>query len=49
MSRTACRGNASSYNKRLHGPAIAASVGLPALRATCPVFHRWVTRLEAVA
>ncbi len=38
-----------SYDKVLHGPAIANSVGLPALRAACPVFDRWITRLEAVA
>jgi len=37
------------YNKVLHGPAIANSVGLPRLRAACPVSERWITRLEALA
>lgn len=38
-----------SYDKLLHGPVIANSVGLPALRAACPVFDRWIRRLEALA
>jgi len=31
------------------GPIIASSIGLPQLRASCPHFHDWLTRIEAAA
>jgi hypothetical protein len=36
------------YRKTLHGPAALASAGLPALRARCARFDRWVSKLEAL-
>lgn len=36
------------FNKPTHGPAIVAAAGLPAIRAQCPRFDAWVTRLEAL-
>ena len=39
---------APSYRKPLHGPMIAARIGLAAMRRQCPHFDRWVTRLEAL-
>lgn len=36
-----------SYDKIVHGPDIAARIGLPRLRAACPRFGRWLTALEA--
>jgi hypothetical protein len=36
------------YLKAVAGPAIAAQIGLPALRAACPHFHTWITRLEGL-
>lgn len=38
-----------SYKKTLHGPLIAASIGLDALRQSCPHFHAWLNRLDALA
>ena len=35
--------------KTFHGPLIACSVGLDALRAACPHFHAWLQQLEALA
>lgn len=37
-----------NFRKRLHGPAIAAEIGLKAIRAACPRFHAWVERLESL-
>lgn len=37
------------YDKALHGPLAAESVGLPVLRQACPRFDAWVTRLEQLA
>ena len=37
------------YMKSIAGPAIAARIGLPALRAVCPHFNAWVARLEGLA
>lgn len=34
------------YQKRLHGPRIAARIGLSAIRQRCPHFDAWVSRLE---
>ena len=37
------------YSKVLHGPPAIADTGLAALRARCPRFDAWLTRLEALA
>ena len=37
------------YNKVVHGPQIAQTVGLPTIRRECPRFSAWVTRLESLA
>ena len=34
------------YRKVLHGSMMAERIGLGAIRAACPRFHAWVTRLE---
>lgn len=39
----------SGYRKRLHGPMVAKATGLPKIRAECPRFDEWVTRLEGLA
>lgn len=36
------------YNKRFHGPRVAQAIGLPAIRAQCPRFDRWVSWMEAL-
>ena len=37
------------YRKVRDGSDVAAAVGLPAMRAACPRFNLWLTRLEALA
>jgi Domain of unknown function (DUF4276) len=37
-----------SYQKTFHGPLIACEIGLDAIRQSCPHFHGWLTRLEAL-
>ena len=37
------------YDKRLHGWLVAREVGLATIRAECPRFHAWLTRLEGLA
>lgn len=34
------------YQKTLHGPLIAADIGLDAMRRVCPHFNGWLQRLE---
>lgn len=34
------------YEKPFHGPEVLRIAGLPAIRAQCPRFDAWVTRLE---
>lgn len=34
------------YGKVLHGPIVAGEIGLDAIRAECPRFNAWMTRLE---
>jgi len=34
--------------KAIAGPAIAGSIGLSKLRASCPHFHDWLTKLEGL-
>ncbi len=41
--------NIASYRKVLHGPMVTAHAGLPAIRAACPRFDAWVTKLESLA
>ena len=36
------------YEKAVDGPLVAMEIGLTAIRAECPRFHQWVTRLEAL-
>lgn len=36
------------YDKRLHGPILAEEIGLDRIRAECPRFDAWVTRLESL-
>ncbi len=38
----------SRYNKRVNGPQIAQTIGLPTIRAQCPRFNQWLTRLESL-
>ena len=37
------------YKKRLHGPMVAQQAGLATIRAECPRFGAWLTRLEGLA
>ncbi|HET7106576.1 MAG TPA: DUF4276 family protein [Candidatus Acidoferrum sp.] len=37
------------YKKTLHGPTVAARIGLQRIRAECPHFHQWLSNLEAFA
>ncbi|MGI8967137.1 MAG: DUF4276 family protein [Limisphaerales bacterium] len=38
-----------AYKKTLHGPTIAARIGLETIRAECPHFNGWMKKLEAFA
>ena len=38
----------TQYEKRLYGPLIAMEIGLETIRAKCPRFDKWVTRLESL-
>lgn len=40
---------AYEHMKAIAGPAIAVKISLPNLRAACPHFNAWVTRLEQLA
>lgn len=40
------KGYFAGYDKKLHGPEIVALAGLAAIRAECPRFDAWVTKLE---
>ncbi|RKH63720.1 DUF4276 family protein [Corallococcus interemptor] len=37
------------FQKTLHGPLAVMSIGLPAIRAACPHFAQWLSKLEALA
>lgn len=37
------------YRKALHGPPAAQRIGLPTIRARCPHFDHWLSRVEAHA
>lgn len=41
-------GHIPSYRKTVHGPLAVEATGLDSLRAACPRFNAWVTRLEAL-
>ena len=36
------------YGKVLHGPIVAGEIGLDTIRAECPRFNAWMTRLESL-
>jgi hypothetical protein len=36
------------FRKRKDGPPLAEKIGLPAIRACCPHFNSWISRLEAL-
>ena len=36
------------YNKRVDGPLLAEIIGMDTIRAECPRFNAWITRLEAL-
>lgn len=38
----------NEYRKRLHGPILAQRIGLDCLRANCPHFREWMSRLESL-
>ena len=37
------------YQKTLHGPLAVMDIGLAAIRAACPHFDQWLSKLEALA
>jgi hypothetical protein len=37
------------FRKTLHGPTATKRIGLTAIRARCPHFDSWITRLEKFA
>lgn len=37
------------YSKAIHGPLAATDIGLAAIRAACPHFNGWVTKLEQLS
>jgi hypothetical protein len=37
------------YKKPLYGKRISMEIGIPVIRAACPHFHDWLTRLERLA
>ena len=38
----------AGYQKRLHGPLVAEEIGLGMIRAQCPRFGNWISRLESL-
>ena len=36
------------YDKRVNGPIVALEIGLDTIRAECPRFNEWLTRMEAL-
>ena len=39
----------NAYRKTVHGPVIAARIGLERIRKECPHFNDWMTKLETFA
>ncbi len=37
------------YRKPVHGPQVAETMGLEAMRTECPRFNEWVSRLESLS
>lgn len=37
------------YRKKLHSPIVASRIGLNKLRAQCPHFNEWLTKLEGLS
>ena len=37
-----------NYKKASDGPTVLAKIGIPTIRASCPHFAGWLTRLEAL-
>lgn len=37
------------YRKSVHGPQVAATMGLETMRAECPRFKEWLSRLESLS
>lgn len=37
------------YDKPVHGPLVARTIGLDVIRRQCPRFHAWLSRLETLA
>ena len=42
------RKHCPSYKETSDGPTLLAKIGIPAIRARCPHFDGWLTRLEAL-
>ena len=42
-------GSSRVFQKRTHGPVIAGRIGLEKIRAACPHFNEWVSKLEGLA
>lgn len=42
-------GSPRVFQKRTHGPIIAARIGLDQIRKECPHFNNWMNKLEALA
>lgn len=42
-------GSARIFQKRTHSPIIAGKIGLAQIRAECPHFNGWLTKLEEIA
>ena len=38
-----------AYNKPLNGNLAASEIGLPDIRASCPHFSEWLSRMESLA
>lgn len=38
----------NGYRKTIHGPILAEAIGLQKIRAKCPRFNAWVTKLENI-
>lgn len=36
------------YQKTVHGPLIASTIGLDTIRAACPHFHDWLLKLDSL-
>jgi hypothetical protein len=38
-----------AFNKKFHGPDLCKMIGLQTIRAACPRFNCWITKLESIA